>query len=155
MRQNSTAQYDISNSSLSLAKLRKDKSHKSDVRILREILEVMCLLCEKNIKFISNWVIRLWSRGKHAQNAIELWLPQWIFFHALQQSLNFLIKTKHRLVSNAPSRPLKSFAAPNTKLGTSTHNCISTSSCNTCGTSSTNLHVLALPPKSHKDTQSV
>ena len=109
---------------------------------------------------------RLCSRGKHnsgrafgpilnscaaKRRALYSIVLSTILFHALQHSLNLPIKTKRRLVSSAISRPIKSFAAPNTKLGTSMDNCTSTFRCNTCGTMTFICVFFALPPESHKD----
>jgi hypothetical protein len=125
---------------------------------------VTCQIFENNMKFNLNNLTRLCSRSKHnsgipcgpilnscaaKRRAFYSTVLSTICFQALQHSRNFPIKTKRCLVSNALSRPIKSFAAPNTKLGTSMDNCTSKSSCNTCGTSKTNRRVFALPPETH------
>ena len=121
------------------------------------------------MKFNLNSLTRICSRGKHnsgipcspmeyacaaKRRTLYSTVLSTIIFHALQHSLNLPSKTKQCLVSDALSRSMKFFVASNTKLGTSTDNYTSKSSCNTCGTITTNLRIFALPPESLKETQS-
>ena len=144
----STTHQQLSNSSLSLANERNNKSPKSDIRILREICVLTWRLCENHIKFCWNWMMRLCSRGKQTLGttlgpiAYSYWakrralysaLLSTIIFHALQDSLKLWISKKRSWVSNAVSAPISTFAAPTNKFGTKTLNCTSSSKYNAKG----------------------